>query len=122
MIIPANSIECIFNLEDHSAKGSNSGKVRALFNCFVVCIVNKTGISSILPVKPSEDETRGWTNLVAHGEITRNPALFVSDVDNLPDVFFNVVAFAHIGNFLWREFDSAAEHIDELGIKDAASR
>ena len=59
--------------------------------------------------------------MVAHGKVTRNPLVALTEVDLLPYLLIDVVQFAHISDLLGVELDSAREHVDVLAVEDAAS-
>lgn len=59
--------------------------------------------------------------MVAHREITWYPRLLIPDVDDFPNIFLNIISLTNVGDFFWREFDSARENINELGVEDTAS-
>ena len=59
--------------------------------------------------------------MVAHGKVTRNPLVALTEVDLLPYLLIDVVQFAHISDLLGVELDSAREHVDVLTVEDAAS-
>lgn len=44
--------------------------------------------------------------------------MFVFYIYYFPDVLFNVIALADIGNFFGAKFDPTTEYVDEFGIKN----
>ena len=121
LVVPANSIKGIFYLENHSAERSNSWQISTSFNCFVICIVNEACICPVLSVKSAENKNWCLAYLVWHRQITRNPCLFISYINDFPNIFLDIICFTNICNLLRRKLDSSTKNINEFGIEYAAS-
>lgn len=119
-VIPAYGVQGVFNLKHHSREGAHSWQVGLLIDRLVIRIEHKGGVGSILLVKAAKNEDGGGSNLVGHSEIAGNPILFVLHVDNFPDVFLYIIAFADVSDFLRAELDAAAKDVDKLSVEDAA--
>ena len=120
-IVPADSIQTFFNLENHCAEAAYCGKIVLTLDRPIVRIKYESSLSPILLVKASKNQYAARINLESHCEVTRNPVSFVLDVDNIPNVFLNIVTFAYVSYFFRRELDAPAKHIDELSIENTAS-
>ena len=100
-VVPAHSVERILNLEDHGRERAHSRQVALSIDAFVVRVEHEGSICTVLLIESTEDEYGRGINLVSHSEIAWHPVCLVLDIDFLPDVTLNIVAFAHIRDLLW---------------------
>jgi len=86
----------------------------------VVSIKHKCRIGAVLLVKATKDQNGRRVDLVGHGQVAGHPSLLVLHIDDVPHVPLDVVALAHVSDLLRTELYAPGEHVDELGVEDAA--
>jgi hypothetical protein len=95
-VVPADSVKRVFDLEDHRAETTDCGKVVLSRYRFLVRVENEAGLSATLSVETTENQNARRIHLVCHSEITWDPALLILDLNNLPHVPLDVIAFTDI--------------------------
>ena len=73
LVVPANCVESVLDLEDHGTERSDGWQVGTPLDCLVVGVVNEAGVRSVLPVETAEDQDGGRADFVGHGQIAGHP-------------------------------------------------